>query len=42
METDDLRLLQRWVSFWIDLMEFEIVPVVPSKDTRESIQALME
>jgi hypothetical protein len=27
---------------WTDLMEFEIVPVVSSKDTRESIQTLME
>ena len=42
METDDLRILQRWVNFWTDLMEFEIVPVVSSKDTRESIQPLME
>src|SRR5260370_637810 len=30
MECDDARLLQRWVAVWSDLIEFEIVPVVPS------------
>lgn len=34
METDDPRLLQQWVTHWRDLMEFEFVPFVPSKDTR--------
>ena len=40
METDDLRLLQRWIAHWSDLTDFEIVPVVPSKDTREIIESL--
>jgi hypothetical protein len=35
MECDDLALLQRWILQWRDLMEFEIVPVVPSKVVRE-------
>ncbi len=39
METEDLRLLQRWILAWNDLMEFEIVPVVSSKDTREIVDA---
>ena len=39
METDDLRLFQRWILAWSDLMEFEIVPVVPSKDTRAMVEA---
>ena len=39
METDDLCLLQRWILAWNDLMEFEIVPVVPSKDTRAAVDA---
>jgi Protein of unknown function (DUF3303) len=39
METDDLRHLQRWILGWNDLMEFEIVPVVPSKDTRQLVDA---
>ena len=34
MECDDARLLQQWVAFWGDLVEFEIVPVVPSPETR--------
>ena len=33
MEADDVTLLQRWVAEWSDLVEFEIVPVVPGKDT---------
>jgi len=39
MKTDDLCLLQRWILAWNDLMEFEIVPVVPSKDTRATVDA---
>jgi Protein of unknown function (DUF3303) len=35
MECDDAALLQRWVLQWRDLMEFEIVPVSPSKAVRE-------
>jgi len=38
MECDDARLLQQWVAFWSDLIEFEIVPVVPSAETRETIE----
>jgi hypothetical protein len=33
METDDAALFQDWVSKWSDLVDFEIVPVVPSSDT---------
>lgn len=39
METEDPRLLQKWIARWNDLMEFEIVPVVPSKDTRETMDS---
>ena len=38
METDDARLFQQWVAEWHDLMECEIVPVVPSDQTRAAIQ----
>jgi hypothetical protein len=38
MECDDARLLQQWVAFWGDLVEFEIVPVVPSTETRATIE----
>ena len=41
MECDDARLLQQWVAFWGDLIEFEIVPVVPSADTRTSLDPLL-
>ena len=37
METDDARLLQEWVINWGDLVDFEIVPVVPSDVTREVV-----
>ena len=37
METDDLRKLQTWVAYWTDLVDFEIVPVVTSKDTAENL-----
>lgn len=37
MECDDARLLQQGTLHWCDVMEFEIVPVVPSKDTREIV-----
>jgi Protein of unknown function (DUF3303) len=39
MECSDARLLQEWVINWSDLTEFEIVPVVPSEETREVVQA---
>ena len=41
MECDDARLLQRWVAVWGDLIEFEIVPVVPSAETHEAIESLL-
>jgi hypothetical protein len=30
MECDDLSLLMAWTAEWTDLVEFEVVPVVPS------------
>ena len=39
MECDDARLLQEWLLNWNDLMECEIVPVVPSKETRELVES---
>ena len=37
MACDDARLLQEWVLSWGDLFEAEIVPVVPSAETREVV-----
>jgi len=39
MECDDVRLLMQWVLRWRDLMEFEVVPVSPSKEVRELFSA---
>ncbi len=35
MECDDALLLQQWVLQWRDLVEFDIVPVTPSRSVRE-------
>ena len=37
MEADDVGLLQRWVAAWSDLIAFEIVPVVPGKETAQAL-----
>jgi hypothetical protein len=37
MECDDARKFQQWVIQWHELIDFEIVPVVSSKDTMETI-----
>jgi len=37
MECDDTKKFQQWVIQWHDLVDFEIIPVVPSKDTMEAI-----
>ena len=37
MECDDVTLLQRWIAEWSDLMQFEVVPVVPGKETAAAL-----
>jgi hypothetical protein len=37
MEAEDVTLLQRWVSAWSDLVEFEIVPVSEGKATAAAL-----
>lgn len=39
MECDDPELFQQWTAHWKDLVEFEIVPVVTSKEAREKFTA---
>jgi hypothetical protein len=34
MECDDVRVLMEWILQWNDLVEFEVIPVSPSKDVR--------
>ena len=41
MECNDPRLFQQWVLHWQDLIDFEIVPVVPSTETREVVAPLL-
>ena len=43
METDDARLLQQWILDCKEFgMTFEIVPVVPSKETREVVAPYLD
>ena len=37
MECDDPTLFQEWILQWSDLAEFEIIPVVPSKETLQAV-----
>lgn len=37
MECDDPRLLQEWIVSWEDLVEFEVISVVTSKEAAEAI-----
>jgi hypothetical protein len=39
MEADDVTRLQQWAAIWSDLVEFEIVPVAPSKDVTAMFNA---
>jgi hypothetical protein len=41
MECDDARLFQQWIVQWQDLGEFEIIPVVPSRETAEAIAKML-
>ena len=41
MECDDPRLFQQWIIRWQDLIDFDIVPVVSSKEMTETINALL-
>ncbi|MGL4286152.1 MAG: DUF3303 domain-containing protein [Phreatobacter sp.] len=43
MECDDLRLLQEWMLSWRGFgITFEIVPVVPSQETRAVIAPFLD
>ena len=37
METHDRRLLEDWMAHWDDLMDFEIYPVITSREAVERI-----
>ena len=37
METEDRALLERWMVNWSDIVEFEVYPVITSKEAVEKI-----
>ncbi len=41
MECDDPAPFQQWTARWRDLVEFEVVPVVTSKEAAEAISHLL-
>ncbi len=41
MECDDLQLIQKWILQWNDLIDFEIIPVLSSKETMETISPIL-
>jgi Protein of unknown function (DUF3303) len=42
VECDDARLLQAWALAWQGLVEFEFVPVVPSRETQALLAPLLD
>ena len=41
METGDHVLLDKWMANWIDLIDFEVYPVVTSKEAFEKVSPLL-
>ena len=41
MRTDDITTFQRWIADWQEVVEFEVVPVVEGKTTREALEPLL-
>jgi hypothetical protein len=39
METEDRGLIEAWIAQWSDLVEFEVYPVVSSKEAAERVAA---
>ena len=35
METDDAALIDEWIAHWSDLVDFEVVPVITSREAAE-------
>lgn len=42
MECDDLAAMQEWIANWEGLVRFEVVPVVASRSTFETMARLAE
>jgi hypothetical protein len=39
MECDDRALLDQWMSAWEDLVEFDVIPVIPSAEAAATVAA---
>jgi hypothetical protein len=39
METGDRELLDRWIANWSDIVDFEVYPVITSKQAAERVAA---
>jgi hypothetical protein len=39
METDDRALIEQWTGNWSDIVEFEVYPVITSKEAVEKISS---
>ncbi len=42
MACDDIALLQRWAAQWSDLIDFEIVPVLPGAETTQALAGQLD
>jgi len=41
METHDRKLLDQWIANWSDLTDFEVYPVISSKEAADRITPLL-
>jgi Domain of unknown function (DUF3303) len=41
METGDRKLLDEWIASWSDIVEFEVYPVVSSREAADQISPLL-
>jgi hypothetical protein len=41
METEDRKLLDKWIANWGDIVEFEVYPVLSSKEAFDKISPLL-
>lgn len=39
METDDRKLLDQWIKNWEDIVDFEVFPVITSKEAAKRIES---
>jgi hypothetical protein len=39
MECDDAQLLDEWIANWSDLVDFTVIPVLPSADAARKVES---